>query len=91
MTTLMAAPFNLAKGALVAAKVMAANLDGYNTSYSPLNTVGAIVETVPNAVATPTRNSASTNSVQMSVSWSSIAANSVAAGGLTCTILSYDV
>lgn len=51
MTTLRAAPFSLTRGKYITAKAMAANIKGYNDSYSSPNadTSSNKVETEPDA------------------------------------------
>ena len=59
LTTLRAAPFELPYGALVQARVMAQNANGWG-SLSQVNLAGASVETEPAQMATPTMGSATT-------------------------------
>lgn len=61
LTTLRAAPFELPYGALVQARVMAQNANGWG-SLSQVNLVGASVETEPAQMAAPTMGSATTTS-----------------------------
>lgn len=62
MTTLTAAPYSLAQNAVVKATAEAINVVGYSTA-STANTVGAAVQTIPQAPATaPARNDAGTTS-----------------------------
>jgi hypothetical protein len=60
MSVFLASPYNLVKGDNIFVRVKAANLKGFNASYSN-DSVGntVTVETVPVACGTPTRVSAS--------------------------------
>jgi hypothetical protein len=57
---LRAAPYSLARGALVAAQAQAANLKGWG-GLSTVNSAGAVIETEPVAPAAPTRVEATTD------------------------------
>lgn len=87
MAILRASPFNLVRGDLIAVRVRAANIRGFQASYSAVNTVGQTVETEPDAPSPVTRTAGSATSI--SVSWSAIVANSVASGGTTTSATSY--
>ena len=67
LTTLIGAEFNLVQGDLVEVAILATNSIG-SSAYSPLNTDGAMVETIPQAPASLTRNAATSFS-QVSVDW----------------------
>lgn len=67
MTALWAAPFNLAQGALVSAKVRARNARGWSAT-SPANALGAAVATVPHQMVAPTRG-ATTTDTTIQVDW----------------------
>lgn len=90
MATLIASPFSLTKGALIVVQAKAANIKGLNGTYSDVNTVGAVIETVPDAPSAVQRHS-STTDTYLRVSWNTIASLSTAAGGSTCTITSYNL
>ena len=68
---------------------MASNLKGFASAYSPNNTSGATVETVPDAPAAPYRDAGTTDTLFF-VDWVSISAGSSPSGGTTCSIQSYD-
>lgn len=61
MSVFLASPYNLQKGDNIFIRARAANIKGFNSSYSP-DSVGNTVtaETVPVACGTPTRVSPST-------------------------------
>lgn len=59
--------YKLEAGDLVTVKVAAHNQNGWG-DFSEVNTEGAIIETIPGAMAAPTRNAA-TNTVQIVVDW----------------------
>ena len=60
-------PFRLEAGNLVEVKVAAHNLNGWG-EFSDVNTVGAIIETVPGEMDPPSRD-AETNTFQIVVDW----------------------
>jgi hypothetical protein len=62
MSILIASPYSLTENYLVVAKVNSANLNGFATSYSPVNTVGAYVEIVPATMSAPTKGSSTSTS-----------------------------
>jgi hypothetical protein len=57
MSTLISAPFSLTFDSLVAVRVKAINSNGAGTA-STVNTSGAKIRTVPNALAAPVSGSA---------------------------------
>ena len=65
MSVFWAAPYNLLNGDNIVVRVNAANIKGYNASYSPNSSGGITVETVPTACATPTRSSSSTTTLSV--------------------------
>ncbi len=91
MATLRAAPFNLVKSDLIEVKINAANLKGYNASFSAPNTAGATVEDVPVAPGAPSRDNSATTYNYMRVTFSGLTDGQPNAGGATCQIQSYHV
>jgi hypothetical protein len=77
MTALWAAPFSLAQGTTVTAKVAAHNERGWGAE-SAANTAGAPVEVVPHQMPAPTRGS-STSDTAIQVDW--VAPTSPTTGG----------
>jgi hypothetical protein len=73
VAVLVAAPFSLPPGATVVAKVQARNARGWGP-FSAENTAGALVITVPLAMAAPVRDSAATTTAQIKVSWTALVA-----------------
>jgi hypothetical protein len=71
VSALTAAPFSLTAGDLVVAKVQAHNARGWGP-YSNENTVGAIVTTVPYAMAAPVRDGSATDTAQITVTWGAL-------------------
>jgi hypothetical protein len=70
MSTLTSSPYNLVFGDLVDVIASAHNSNGYG-SYSPDNTAGATIRTVPAAMATPTRGTSTTAS-QIEIDWTAL-------------------
>ncbi|TNV75036.1 hypothetical protein FGO68_gene6423 [Halteria grandinella] len=89
--TLRAAPFNLVKGDSIIGIVNAANIKGYNASYSNPNSATAYVEDVPDKMGSVTRNTGQTWSTQFTMYFTAQNQYTTAAGGQTCQILSYHV
>jgi len=71
MTSLWAAPFSLAQGAVVRAQVRAHNDRGWSAA-SSANTAGAGVEVVPHQMASVTRGS-STSDTAVVIDWTALA------------------
>jgi len=80
--------FGLQYAALITARVQAYNLKGWG-SLSSVNTVGALAEVVPGQVNIPRRGSLTTET-ESDVEWSALTTFQQL-GGLTCTILSYNL
>lgn len=70
MTSLWAAPFSLAQGAIVQAQVLAHNDRGWSGA-SAANTAGAAVEVVPHQMAAVTRGS-STSDTAVVIDWTAL-------------------
>lgn len=70
VSVLRAPPYNLVLQQLVVARVRAINSRGPG-SYSPDNTVGALIQTEPSAMAAPTRGAATTASAIQAM-WSAV-------------------
>lgn len=68
--TLRAAPFNLVKGDAIIGIANAANIKGYNDSFSNANSASAYVEDIPDKMGSVSRNSGSTSSTQFTVTFS---------------------
>jgi len=79
MSYLTGPTYNLVKGDIVIAKVQASNSNGFG-SLSTSNSVGAIIESVPNKMSSPTRGSL-TSENYLQVQWSSITSGTSASGG----------
>lgn len=71
MTSLWAAPFSLAQGAIVKAQIRARNDRGWSGT-SSANTVGAAVEVVPHKMAAVTRGSG-TSDTAVVIDWAALA------------------
>ena len=82
MSTLMAAPFNLALGDTIFAQVVAQNAYGYSTASLP-NTSGATIQTVPTLAPSPSKGSTSTDT-QIQIVWPTLS-GSPADGGSPVT------
>jgi hypothetical protein len=70
MSVFWAAPYNLVNGDNLIVRINAANVKGYNVSYSPDSATGGgalTVETVPTMCPTPTRNNGSTTITTLAV------------------------
>ena len=73
MSVLRAAPFNLAKGDKIIVRGMAANIKGFNTTWSSTSNSGfsTVVETEPDAPSAPL-NGADTKFNVLHTYWSNI-------------------
>jgi len=60
MSELIGTDYNLVRGSLVVAQVQAYNLNGFGVLSTP-NSVGATVETIPDALSTLTNGYLTTN------------------------------
>lgn len=79
MSTLRASPFSLTLGTILNVKVRARNVIGYG-DYSNPNTIGAVIQTEPGQMASPTKGY-DTNHLQLHVIW----AESAKTGGSPIT------
>ena len=70
MTTFRAAPFNLVLNSLLKSVVSATNTNGYGDE-SEANFAGALIQTVPTQMASPTRNILTTSSL-LAVDWQAL-------------------
>lgn len=84
------APFNLVKGDKIYAIANAANIKGYNASFSVPNSGSATVEDVPVAMGSISRNNGGTSYNKLSLSFSGLSGTNNL-GGQTCAITSYHV
>lgn len=89
MSELIGTDYNLVRGSLVVARVQAYNLNGFGVLSTP-NSVGATVETIPDALSTLTNGYLTTN-LLLSVQWSALTSGSSQSGGATSVITSYNV
>jgi len=85
MNTLTGAPFSLTLDTLVEVRIAAVNSIGTG-SYSTINTSGALIRTVPAAMAAPTAGS-STTDTQIQIDWVALAGSSTGNSPIT----SYEV
>ena len=86
VSALTAAPFSLSAGAVVIAKVQARNGRGWGP-LSEANSAGAVIITVPHTMAAPVRDSSTTTTQQITVSWTALAEPE---NGMS-TVLSYNL
>jgi hypothetical protein len=92
METLKAAPFSLTKGDAIIVSANAKNLKGFNNSDSDTITTTSftvVVETEPNAPAIPVKG-VNTHYNILHSTWTAITSYTVASGGVTAAILSYE-
>jgi len=85
-----AAPLSLIKGKNIVVKVNAANLKGYNNSFSVVNTANHTVETEPVAGLAVTRRQPPTTYNLLNINIPQLTGN-VNTGGPTVTISSYHI
>ena len=88
MATLIAAPYSQALDELVEVRISAQNSEGWST-VSTTNTVGALIRTVPTAMATPTRGS-STTETQIQVDWAALTGADTGNSAITSYELLWD-
>jgi hypothetical protein len=92
MSVLRSDPFNLVKGDLIVARINAANIKGFNasTSSSPDSAFTVVVEVEPTAPTAPSRG-LNTDYNVLHATWPSISSYTIASGGITAAITSYEV
>lgn len=81
--------FDLLYGNLIVVKVRAYNLKGWQTLYSTVNTVGAVIETEPAQMTAPAKGS-NTNHNMLHFTWTALS-GTANLGGSTATISSYHI
>lgn len=85
MSSLIASPYSLAQGDLIKAIIRSTNLRG-TSQFSPANSIGQTVETVPHQMNDPVE-AVGTNTSQIVLQYNSL--TDLATGGDNITIISY--
>lgn len=88
MSVLISSTYNLVKDDLIIARIQAINDQGTG-AYSPVNSAGALVETVPDKLAAPPTEGSATDNTKIQIDW--IAPTGSATGANSGLTVTYDV